>query len=164
VSEKLSSFLALDRTLLVELSAAARLHPRRRLNRNLHAMEDPSHRLLNAIEPGSYVRPHRHGTPPKSETIILVAGALGLLLFDGIGTILGRERLETGGERFGADLPPGVWHSLVSLAEGTVFFETKPGPYVRPVEADLAPWAPEEGTEEAATLERTWRDSFSGNS
>ena len=65
------SFLTLDRTLLAELSAAARLHPRRRLNRNLHAMDDPSHRLLNAIEPGSYVRPHRHLTPPKSETIVL---------------------------------------------------------------------------------------------
>ena len=154
------SFLTLDRTLLAELSAAARLHPRRRLNRNLHAMDDPSHRLLNAIEPGSYVRPHRHGTPPKSETIVLVAGAVGLVIFDGIGTILGRQRLDAGGERFGADLGPDVWHTLVSLSEGTVFFETKPGPYVKPVEADLAPWAPEEGTGESEKLERAWRDFF----
>ncbi|MEO6324703.1 MAG: WbuC family cupin fold metalloprotein [Thermoanaerobaculia bacterium] len=158
--DETTSIHRLERHLLTELSAAARLHPRKRLNRNLHAMDDPTHRLLNAIEPGSYVRPHRHLSPPKSETVIVVSGALGLLLFDETGLIVGSDTLEAGGERFGADLAPGAWHSIVSLAAGTVFFECKPGPYVRPAEADLAPWSPEEGSEEAAAIETVWRTSF----
>jgi cupin fold WbuC family metalloprotein len=137
------TFLA--RSELEALSDAARRCPRLRLNRNLHAMEDPVHRLLNAMEPGSYVRPHRHATPPKSETILVVAGELGLVLFDDAGGVLSATRLSAAGPLHGADLPPGTWHTLVALASGTVFFETKPGPYVPPGPEDSASWAPAEG-------------------
>ena len=71
----------LARADLVRLSAEARLSPRRRRNRNLHEMGDVVHRLFNAIEPGSYVRPHRHLSPPKAETMVVVSGRLGLLVF-----------------------------------------------------------------------------------
>lgn len=135
----------LSRDDLAALSAEARKRPRLRANRNLHAMEDPVHRLLNAIEPGSYVRPHRHLSPPKTETLVVVAGALGLVLFDDAGRVASAERLEAGGPRFLVDLPPDAWHSFVALAPGTVFFETKPGPYLAPVEGDLGGWAPAEG-------------------
>jgi hypothetical protein len=47
---------------------------------------------------------------------------------------------------FGVDLPCGVWHTVVSLEEGSVFYETKPGPYQPIQQMDLAPWAPEEGS------------------
>ena len=48
------------------LGAEARQHARRRMNRNLHRMEEPIHRLLNAMEPDSYVAPHRHLAAPRS--------------------------------------------------------------------------------------------------
>lgn len=150
----------LDRAGLSELSDRACSTPRLRLNRNLHGMPDPVHRLLNAIEPGSYVRPHRHLDPPKSETVIVLAGALGLILFDAEGNEIERERLEASGERFGADIFPGTWHSFVALSKGTVFFETKPGPYVSPAAADLAGWAPAEGESGARELEERWRRIF----
>lgn len=139
----------LTRADLEALSEAARGTPRLRINRNLHAMEDPVHRLLNAIEPGSYVRPHRHLTPPRSETALVVAGELGLVLFDESGAVARAQRLAAAGPLFGADLQPGTWHTFVALVPGTVFFETKPGPYVSPGPGDLASWAPAEGSVEA---------------
>lgn len=47
---------------LAVLHAEAVASPRRRKNFNLHASpDDPIQRLCNAFEPGTYVRPHRHG-------------------------------------------------------------------------------------------------------
>jgi len=77
----------LDVGVLDALSTEARSRPRRRANGNLHAMEDPVHRLLNAVEPGTYIRPHRHLHPPKDETYLVVRGALGLVLFDASGAV-----------------------------------------------------------------------------
>ena len=54
----------LDAALLDELCARARSVPRLRAHHNLHdSPEAPAHRLLVAMEPGSYVRPHRHLDP-----------------------------------------------------------------------------------------------------
>jgi len=142
------------------LSEEARKTPRLRLNRNLHQMDDPVHRLLNAIEPGSWVRPHRHLAPPRSETVLVVAGALGVVLFGDDGSVREVVRLEAGGDVFGVDLDAGTWHGLVALEAGTVFFETKPGPYVAPAPADRAPWAPGEGEPGAATAEEALRGLF----
>ncbi|MBK8598065.1 MAG: WbuC family cupin fold metalloprotein [Holophagales bacterium] len=150
----------LTRSGLDDLSKRAAAAPRRRLNRNLHVMDDPVHRLFNAIEPGSWVRPHRHLDPPRSETVIVVAGALGVVLFDGDGTVTEAVKLEAGGEVFGVDLDAGTWHGLVALAPGTVFFETKPGPYVAPGPEDRAPWAPGEGEPGAEAAEESLRRLF----
>ena len=123
-------------------------------------MEDPVHRLLNAVEPGTYVRPHRHAHPARSETIVALAGRIGLVLFDAEGGVLGRRVLESAGETLGADLPPEAWHTVVALDPGSVFFEAKAGPYVPAAGADLASWAPAEGSPEAGAFERRWRALF----
>jgi cupin fold WbuC family metalloprotein len=145
---------------LDELCSRARASPRLRMNQNFHGMDDPVHRLLNAIEPGSYVRPHRHLDPSKTETILMVRGALGLIVFDKMGVLREATRLEVHGGASGADLPVGVWHTLVSLEPGTVFFETKPGPYVSPKAGDVAAWAPAEGEPASRLLEERWRALF----
>jgi cupin fold WbuC family metalloprotein len=150
----------LQRADLTSLSAEARLSPRRRQNRNLHEMDDAVHRLFNAIEPGSYVRPHRHLCPPKTETMVVVSGRLGLLVFDEHGAVQEKTVLEAGGATFGVDVPAGAWHSFVSLAPGTVVFEAKEGPYVPPGGSDSAVWAPEEGSPEAATQIEIWHRLF----
>lgn len=145
---------------LSSLTEAARSSGRLRRNRNLHEMEDPVHRLFNAVEPGSYIRPHRHLYPPKSETILVVVGSLGLLVFDEAGRLAATERLAAPGEVFGADVPAGTWHTFVALERGTVFFETKAGPYLAPAGPDAASWAPAEGDPASAVLEKVWRALF----
>ncbi len=135
---------------LSHLSGAAREKPRLRANANFHEMSDPVHRFLNAIEPGSYVRPHRHAEPPRAETLVAVSGSMGLLVFDGAGRVVGTVVLAPGGETPVADIPAGVFHSLVGLLPGSVVLEVKAGPYLPPGECDLAPFAPAEG--EAAAV------------
>ncbi len=54
-----------------------------RKNYNFHRNEaDVSNRLLNAIEPGSYVVLHRHLDATKDETFVVLRGRFGLVLFD----------------------------------------------------------------------------------
>jgi len=140
----------IDNRLLDELSLAARQRPRLRLNHNLHEdYLDPCQRLLNAVEPGTYVRPHRHLDPPRPECFVLLRGRMAVLLFTEDGGIDEIIPLTASGPCWGVDIPPGAWHSLVSLAPGTVFFETKPGPYLPLADKDFAPWAPAEESTEA---------------
>jgi cupin fold WbuC family metalloprotein len=75
----------------------------------------------------------------------------GLIVFNDDGDIEHVFPFGPGEENVGADLPPGIWHTVVCLEQGSVFFETKPGPFVPITKKDLAPWAPEEGSLEART-------------
>lgn len=139
-----------DRRLLRDLSEQARISPRLRKNHNFHPSDDSrSHRLLNAIEPGSYIRPHRHLDCEKDEAFILLAGVLGIIVFDDSGNVVETALLSAEAGNIAADIPHGVFHAALSLMRGTVFYEAKAGPY-RPLdETEKAPWAPEENTSEA---------------
>lgn len=135
----------IDTALLDAVSAEALASPRRRMNRNFHTANDqPGHRLLNAIEPGSYVAPHRHLDPLKGETMLVLRGRLGLVLFDGAGQVVGQHVLGAGDAALGVDIQPGTWHSVLALEPGTVFLEAKAGPYSPLSAEERAPWAPAE--------------------
>ena len=143
---------------LDELSRSAALATRRRLNLNLHPdYADPCQRLLNAVEPDSYLRPHRHTEPAKPECFVAVRGRFHLLIFDDAGTIVERIELTPAGPVVVADVPPGAWHAIVALEPGSIFFETKPGPYTPLTDKDFAPWAPAEGSEEAVVYLQSLR-------
>ena len=65
------------------LCADAALNPRKRQYRNIHhSYQDPCQRLFNAIEPGSYIRPHRHLSCARDELLIVVRGLMALVEFD----------------------------------------------------------------------------------
>jgi cupin fold WbuC family metalloprotein len=142
---------AIDRELLDALSRAAAATPRRRKNHNFHPDDSAAcNRLLNAVEPGSYIAPHRHREPGKGESCVVLRGRLGLVLFDDAGRVTRALLAEPGGEVAGLDVPPDTWHTLVSLAPGSVFFEAKAGPYRALAADERAPWAPAEGDPAAA--------------
>jgi cupin fold WbuC family metalloprotein len=140
----------LDNALLDDLTEQARVNPRLHKNFNLHASyAEPSQRLLNALEPGSYIRPHRHLRDPKPECFLGIRGKLALIVFNDEGIVEGIFLFGPNEECAGADLPSGIWHTVVSLEAGSIFFETKPGPFIPIYMKDMAPWAPEEGSLEA---------------
>ena len=150
----------LTRALLDEATAEARASARGRRNRNLHASEkDPCNRLLNAIEPGSYVAPHRHSDPSKDESIVAVRGRLGAVFFDGDGRITAAAELAPDSSCFGVDVPHGTFHTVFALEPGTVFFEAKAGPYAALDASERAPWAPAEGSDAAAEYLRRLEDA-----
>lgn len=137
----------IDRALLDRLTVEAQQAPRRRKNRNFHPGDAyPAHRLLIAIEPGSYVAPHRHLDSNKDETLLVVRGRLGIVIFRAENAVDRSIVLQAGGEAIGIDIPHGVFHTVLALEPGTVFFEAKAGPYVPIAEAERALWAPAEGS------------------
>ncbi len=137
----------IDKNLLDELSAAARKSPRLRQHRNLHSShKDSCQRLLNAMEPDSYIPPHCHNADPKIELFIVLRGTLLLITFFDNGQIRNVLKMVPQTATLGAELPPDVWHTVISLEPGSVFMEVKPGPFVPSAAKVMAPWAPKEET------------------
>lgn len=141
----------LGRTLVERALAASRRSERGRVILPLHkSHEDPLHRMFNALQPGTYVRPHRHLSTSKSESFIVLRGALDFLVFNEQGRIALARRLEAGGESFGIDVAPRCFHSFLVREPDTLLFEVKPGPYSASDDKDFAAWAPPEGASEVA--------------
>ena len=135
--------ISVDCQLLDQLTEKAKESPRLRMNHNFHpANESSCHRLLNAIEPGSYIRPHRHLDTEKDETFVLLRGQLGVLCFDDEGKIVETALLVAGSDQTVITIPHGIFHTAVSLTSGSIFFEAKAGPYIPFSEAEIASWAP----------------------
>ena len=125
----------------------ARTSPRLRMNYNFHPeLSDPVQRLLNALEPWTYIRPHKHTT--KEESFVLLRGTILAVSFNDDGTIRDPAVLnqETGIQ--GIEFEENCFHMLTALETGSAVFEIKEGPYVPHSEESSAPWAPKEGTPE----------------
>jgi cupin fold WbuC family metalloprotein len=136
------------------LSAKAASSPRLRQHLNLHeSFDDPCQRLLNAIEPGSYIRPHRHASDPKDELLVVLKGSLLLFAFSERGVVedvmplCSRSRGTYG--FIGIEVPADVWHTVLAVEPGSVLLEVKAGPFNPSMPKDLASWAPAEGTQDA---------------
>jgi cupin fold WbuC family metalloprotein len=140
-----------DAQYLNGLTGQAKHSPRLRQHRNIHqSYKDACQRLFNAIETGSYIRPHRHASEPREELLIAIRGSLALITFDDQGSVTGILRF--GSEKHGTDLAAGAevasntWHTVVALEPGSVLLEVKAGPFDPNHPKDLAPWAPEEAS------------------
>lgn len=145
----------IDNALFEVLCAEAEQAPRRRAHHLIHGSHgEPVQRMLIALQPGTYFRPHRHLDPPKWELLLVLKGAAAWLGFDDEGRV--SARLEAGAHKTskGLESPEGAWHALVCLAANTVIFECKPGPFAPVAPDDFAPWAPAEGAAEAADYVR----------
>ena len=131
-----------------ELRARAASAPRLRTNHNFHlGHDDLSHRFLNVLVRGTYVPPHRHTAPPKSESFVILRGEVAFFIFDDEGGLIAVHRLAANDPALpcGIDILPGVWHSITALSDTAVCYEVKPGPYTPLGDKVLAPFAPEEG-------------------
>lgn len=137
--------------MVAEAVALSRRSPRGRIIYAFHESNgDNLHRMLNALQPGSYVRPHRHLSPAKAEALVVLQGSLGCVIFDDQGRTQECFALSARAQNRGADIRPGVYHTIFALEEDTVIFEVKPGPYHETTDKEFARWAPAEGTPEAA--------------
>jgi len=132
------------------------------MNLNVHPeLADPVQRLFNALEPGSYVRPHRHA-PGRWELFLILRGRAVVLELEDGGRVAARCELGPGGPCLAVELEGGVWHTVAALEPGTLLFEVKPGPYTPLDDKDFAPWAPPEGEPAAAALEEWFRRARPG--
>ncbi len=139
----------IDNTLLDETTIKAKKSPRKRMNYNFHEdLEDPINRLLNAMEPGTYLRPHRHINPDKNEVFILLRGKVAIFIYDDNGNIIQQTILDPNAGIYGGEIKAGVWHGLLVLESGSVIYEVKNGPYAPVTPKNFASWSPEPENEE----------------
>ena len=134
--------------LIETVIAQARTSPRRRMNYNFHQeLSDPVQRLLNALEPWTYIRPHKHTT--KEESFVLLRGTILAVAFNDDGTIRDHAILSHKTGIQGIEFEENCYHMLTALETGSAVFEIKEGPFVPHTEGSSAPWSPQEGTPEA---------------
>lgn len=159
------SALAITSDIVQGKSKDAQLNPRRREILALHRGNgDQLQRMLNAIQPGSYVRPHRHASPPKAELLILLSGAMAFMSFLDDGTPDGRNCafLHHTNGALALDCREGIWHTFFALEPNTVVCEVKAGPYDPAADKEFAPWAPSENDPRAhsylTSLEQSFRE------
>lgn len=107
-------------------------------------------RLLNVVQPGSYVRPHLHPRSLGIELVCVLQGAVLFLLFDPGGRVSSRRRLVPGPATSIADIEPRVFHTYLALEPDTVILEVKGGPYDPDLDKEWPDWAPAEESAEAA--------------
>ena len=68
-----------DGAYLQGLIGEVKSSPRLRQHRNLHeSHDDPIQCLLDAIQPHSYIRPHRHTSVPREERLFALRGLMAL--------------------------------------------------------------------------------------
>ena len=138
---------------LRQLSATAATEARLRKNLNVHASLDANvQRLFNAMEPDTYIRPHRHARDQGWELMLAIRGRFAVLFFDETGSVAERHELSSEVGLMAIEVPARTWHSVVSLEAGTVMFEVKEGPYTPVDDKDFALWAPREGESAAKPL------------
>jgi len=141
--------IPIDSKLINTLVPVARNNERGRKHHNFHkSYQEPVQRLLNAIEPGSYIRPHRHSDPDKTEIFMILEGRFLVILFNESGKVSDHIILDRNTGIHGVEISPGEYHTIAALETGSVAYEIKNGPFNAETDKKFAPWAPEEGTAE----------------
>ena len=139
----------LDKDLLSVLHERAVASERLRMNFDLRTTaEDTSQRMLNALEPGTHVAIHRH--LKTSETVICLEGCLDWVFYEELPNVdaggpvhdgevaadenqfveVARFRICPREQKYGIQIPLGVWHSI-EVYEPSTIFEAKDGAYNR---------------------------------
>lgn len=137
--------LKIDTNLINNLSGKAKINERKRMNLNIHkSKDDLIQRFLNAMEPGTYIRPHKHELPRKRELFAVVRGEFLILEFDNEGNITDNIILSHETGDFAAEISPNTWHTVIALKTSSVALEIKDGPYDPNDDKVFAPWAPNE--------------------
>lgn len=129
--------MVIDNKVLDELSAKAKASPRLRMNLDLRNSEnDGSQRMLNAIEPGSPERIHRH--QHTSETVVCLRGKVVEEFYDELERICTDSIVLTpNGPNVAVNIPAGQWHSIRVVESGSVVLAVKDGRYEPLTDADV---------------------------
>lgn len=147
-----------DAVRLADGIAASRSSPRRRVVVPVQRSESAVvQRMINVIQPDSYLRPHHHPRPQGVELVCVLQGEIGVFLFDDDGSVTSVFRLRPGPDTSIIDIEPRVWHTFLALAPDTIVLEIKGGPYDRDLDKVFPPWAPAEDEAGAAAYQELLR-------
>lgn len=136
----------IDQPMIEKLTDEARSSDRKRKNLNFHTVaSDPMHRMLHAMEPETYVQPHKHENPDKREAFIILKGKVAVVQYTDAGEVDDFMLLDLRTGNHGVEIAPRTWHNLIALETGSVVYEVKDGPWDPADDKFFASWAPKEG-------------------
>lgn len=146
---------------ILELGALALNSDRKRTMFNLHSSpDDPLQRMVNVLEPGTYLCPHKHSNPEKREIFVILRGLLLICMFSKRGKVQDYIFIGKDSGNYIAEIASSTWHTIIPLAIHTAVFECKDGPYDPETDKIFAPWAPLEGDPDAQQFNRNLLDSL----
>jgi cupin fold WbuC family metalloprotein len=136
----------IDKKLLTEIIEKSRVAERKRAHYIFHKTDDdPIQRMLNAMQPGTYLQPHKHENPDKREVFLALTGKLLVVLFNDTGKITNHMLLDPSKLDYAMEIPARVYHTVLCLEPDSIAYEIKDGPYNKLDDKDFASWAPKEG-------------------
>lgn len=128
--------MVIDKELLDELTSLAKQTPRLRQAYDLrNSIDDKSQRMLNALEPGTVLPTHCHGT--TSEAASLIRGRVRQNMYDDKGNFMKTFIASADGFPNFYVAPMGMWYNTECLESGTVIFEAKDGAYTPLIAEDI---------------------------
>jgi cupin fold WbuC family metalloprotein len=134
---------------IAQLITKSRTSERKRAALALHEANHSGPRVLvNAIQPGSYIQPHRHDAQ-FGEIWQHLTGEVTIVLHHDDGGI--KEAVSLSKTYLRAfEVPPGEWHTAFAL-QPSVVYEISQGPYDERKYKEFASWAPREDEPEKAS-------------
>ncbi|MEK6917453.1 MAG: WbuC family cupin fold metalloprotein [Nanoarchaeota archaeon] len=135
---------SVNQKIIDDLLEEARKDPRLRKAKALKPADYTGVRpLLNAMLPGTYVRPHRHGER-LDEYWLVLRGKLAPIYFTDEGDIKNYEIVSESSRDVSSlvYIPEKNFHSLVVIDNPAVILEITQGPYDPKIYKEFAPWAP----------------------
>ena len=126
------------------LRAAVKASAKRRARINAHPDgEDALHEMIIAIDPSSYIRPHKH--PGKSEAFHIIEGEVDIVVFTDDGEI---DRIVPlgppgSGRSFYYRMSQAFFHTLIIRSDVLIVHEITNGPF-RPAATVFADFAPDD--------------------
>ena len=132
------------------LRAAVKASTKRRARINTHPDgDDALHEMIIAIDPTSYIRPHKH--PGKSEAFHIIEGEVDIVVFTDTGEI---DRIVPlgppgSGRSFYYRMSSAFFHTLIIRSDVLIVHEITNGPF-RPSATVFADFAPDDREPEKA--------------
>ncbi len=141
--------IKIDKNLLMEIGDNSGKAKRKRAHHTFHKTDsDLLQRMLNAMQPGTYLQPHKHENPDKREVFIALTGKLLVVEFDESGFITDHMILDPAKNEYAAEIAPRTFHTVICLEPNSIAYELKDGPYNPIDDKNFASWAPREGQED----------------
>lgn len=136
----------IEKQLLDEMNAKSGIASRKRAHYTFHKSDDDTlQRMLNAMQPGTYLQPHKHENPDKREVFLVLTGKILVVEFDKNGNITDHIILDANSHQFAAEISERTFHTVICLTPDSIAYEIKDGPYDPIDDKNFASWAPKEG-------------------
>jgi len=132
------------------LLTVAAATPRKRFIKPLHQLWEHENRMLNAVLPESYIRPHKHTGLHSVDTVQALRGVFEVVIFNDEGEIA--KSIPVAGRKI-VSIFPDTWHTVVATSPCVIYQTTghEEGGYDPKTHKVFPDWAPEEGTREAGS-------------